>query len=49
MIKGYEMELAKKCISFAAEAGADAARVTLGKCVTDAYTLLNGQLDKATH
>ena len=49
MIKGYEMELAKKCISFATEAGADAARVSLGKCVTDAYTLLNGQLDKATH
>ncbi len=49
MIKEYEINLARKCISFATEAGAEAARVSLGKCVTDAYTLLNGQLDKATH
>lgn len=49
MIKEYEMKLARKCIGWAIEEGADAVRVSLGKSVTDACTILNGGLDKVTH
>lgn len=49
MIKEYEIELARKCIGWSIEEGASAARISLGKSVTDACTILNGSLDKVTH
>ena len=49
MITPNETRLAKHCISYAVSCGASAARVYLNKCVTDSYTILNGELDKVTH
>lgn len=49
MINDREKQLARHCISFALENGADAARASLNKCVTDGCTMLNGELDKVTH
>ena len=49
MITPNETRLAKHCISHAKACGASAARVYLNKCVTDSYTILNGELDKVTH
>lgn len=49
MITANETRLARHCISHAAACGASAARVYLNKCVTDSYTILNGELDKVTH
>ena len=49
MITPNETRLAKHCISHATACGASAARVYLNKCVTDSYTILNGELDKVTH
>ena len=49
MITPNETRLAKHCISYATAHGASAARVYLNKCVTDSYTILNGELDKVTH
>lgn len=49
MITANETRLAKHCISHAKASGASAARVYLNKCVTDSYTILNGELDKVTH
>ena len=49
MITDHEKDIAKHCISYAVEKGADAARVSLNKSVMDGYTLLNGELDKVTH
>ena len=49
MITPNETRFAKHCISHAKACGASAARVYLNKCVTDSYTILNGELDKVTH
>mgnify|MGYP006315517545 FL=1 len=49
MITAEEISLAGKCIAFALENGASAARAYLNKCTTDSYTILNGELDKVTH
>lgn len=49
MITRNEIDIAKFCISYAVEHGADAARASLSKSVMDGYTLLNGELDKVTH
>lgn len=49
MITSNETRLAKHCISHAAACGASAARIYLNKCVTDSYTILNGELDKVAH
>ncbi len=49
MINQTEISLARHCISHAIASGASAARVSLSKSVTDAYTILNGELDKVSH
>ena len=49
MITENEINIARYCISYAVEHGADAARVSLSKSVMDGHTLLNGELDKVTH
>ena len=49
MIKENEIDIARKCIESALEKGADAARVSLNKCVSDSVTMLNGEIDKVTH
>lgn len=49
MISTNEIELARHCIRFATENGASAARLSLNKNVMDAYTILNGELDKVSH
>lgn len=49
MIQHNEIELARHCIRFATENGASAARLSLNKNVMDAYTVLNGELDKVSH
>ena len=49
MITKQEIEAARYCISFAVANGADAARVSLSKSVTDSIGFLNGELDKVTH
>ena len=49
MITSNEIRLARHCISHASACGASASRVYLNKCVTDSYTILNGELDKVTH
>ena len=49
MIVTNEIELARHCIGFAIKSGASAARLSLNKNVMDAYTILNGELDKVSH
>ncbi len=49
MITENEINIARYCISYATEHGADAARASLSKSVMDGYTLLNGELDKVSH
>lgn len=49
MIVANEIELARYCIEFAIKSGASAARLSLNKNVMDAYTILNGELDKVSH
>ena len=49
MITKQEIDAARYCISFAVANGADAARVSLSKSVTDSIGFLNGELDKVTH
>ena len=49
MITVNETDIARKCIAIALEKGADAARVSLNKCVSDSVTMLNGEIDKVTH
>ena len=49
MISTNEIELARHCIKFAIDKGASAARLSLNKNVMDAYTILNGELDKVSH
>ena len=49
MIESNEIQIARECIGIALRKGADAARVSLNKCVSDTVTLLNGEIDKVTH
>ena len=49
MITENEIDIARYCIRYAVEHGADAARVSMNKSVMDGYNLLNGELDKVTH
>ena len=49
MIGATEIELARYCIEYAIKGGASAARLSLNKNVMDAYTILNGELDKVSH
>ncbi len=49
MITANEIQIAQHCIRYAMSHGASAIRVNLNKCVTDAYTVLNGELDKVSH
>ena len=49
MINEKEMNIARKCIEIVLAKGADAARISLNKCVSDSVTMLNGEIDKTTH
>jgi PmbA protein len=49
MITEHEINIARHCISYALENGADAVRVSLNDSTMDSCTLLNGVLDKVTH
>lgn len=49
MIGAQEIQIAKDCIRFALENGADAVRVYLSKSGIDSCSILNGELDKVTH
>jgi PmbA protein len=49
MITEQEINIARHCISYALENGADAVRVSLNDSTMDSCTLLNGVLDKVTH
>ena len=49
MLTEKEIQAARDCIGYALANGADAARATLSKCVTDGCTMFNGSLDKVTH
>lgn len=49
MITSNEKELALHCIGHALECGASAVRISLNKNTLDAYTVLNGELDKVSH
>ncbi len=49
MIKDTEIQTVQHCIRYAINNGASAIRINLNKCVTDAYTVLNGELDKVSH
>ena len=49
MISEKEIDIARKCIDIALKKGADAARMSLNKCVSDSVTIFNGEIDKVTH
>ena len=49
MITTHETDIARECIKIAIAKGADSARVSLNKCVSDSVTMLNGEIDKVTH
>ena len=49
MITTHETDIARECIKTAIAKGADSARVSLNKCVSDSVTMLNGEIDKVTH
>ncbi len=49
MINNTEIQTARHCIRYAMKHGASAMRVNLNKCVSDSYTILNGEMDKVTH
>ncbi|MBP5332778.1 MAG: TldD/PmbA family protein [Bacteroidales bacterium] len=44
-----EIELARKCMEFALEKGADKVRITLTKSILNLVGVLNGEVDKVTH
>ena len=44
-----EMALARHCLAFAREQGADAVRITLTKSLMNLVGLLNGEVDKTAH
>lgn len=49
MITNEEIQITGHCMRYALENGASAVRISLNKCVTDTYTVLNGELDKTSH
>lgn len=49
MVTQIEKENAAFCIEYAMSHGADAARVSLSKSMTDSCTIFNGELDKVSH
>ena len=49
MITTHETDIARECIKVALTKGADSARISLNKCVSDSVTMLNGEIDKVTH
>ena len=49
MLTDKEIQAAKRCIEYAMANGADGARATLNKSVTDGCSMFNGSLDKVTH
>ena len=49
MITETEIQIAKECIRIALQKGANAARVSLNKSVSDSVTMLNGEFDKVAH
>ena len=49
MITIHETDIARECIKVALAKGADSARISLNKCVSDSVTMLNGEIDKVTH
>ena len=49
MITTHETDIARECIKVALAKGADSARISLNKCVSDSVTMLNGEIDKVTH
>ena len=49
MITQNEINIARNCISYAMENGADAVRVSISDSTMDSCTMLNGVLDKVTH
>ena len=49
MIENNEIHIARECIGIALRKGADAARVSLNKCVSDSVAMLNGEIDKVSH
>jgi PmbA protein len=49
MITQNEINIARHCISYAMENGADAVRVSISDSTMDSCTMLNGVLDKVTH
>lgn len=49
MITEHEISLARHCISFARQKGADGIRIALSKSSTDSCNMLNGALDKVSH
>ena len=44
-----EITLAKHCLNYALEQGADAVRITLTKSLMNLVGLLNGEVDKTAH
>ncbi len=49
MITIEERNIARHCIEYAMDNGADAVRVSLNKNVMDSCSMLNGELDKVSH
>ena len=49
MLHIAEIELAKQCMAFALEHGADMVRITLTKSLLNLTGLLNGEVDKTAH
>lgn len=49
MITIEERNIARHCIAYAMNNGADAVRVSLNKNVMDSCSMLNGELDKVSH
>ena len=49
MLTEKEIQAARDCIRHAMANGADGARATLNKCVTDGCSMFNGSIDKVTH
>lgn len=49
MLKNTEIELARQCLQFALDHGADKVRITLTKSLLNLTGLLNGEVDKTAH
>lgn len=49
MLEEAETELARRCMSYARECGAQKVRITLNKSLLDLVGMLDGEVDKVTH